>query len=305
MPASAKSVGFTSPLPLISFSQTKRQKIHDAPRCCVPNSVESTVGLATDAISKALQDGHTRILINALIPGLNPALEQSFPFSSSLLNTLSASLVTKTPKLQALPNSSLLFASSGTAAAATAQFRRDNPDGTTNIASASFSGRDTAEGRTSSHCNVIINPISSRGDPVMDDLQLVMSENPDATWILLNPQLGVDRAAVGMRENSRRAAFIESFTNTFYLRPLFEIQRPRLNAVERGSLLFTYGNPWKVFSLVGGQYVLADELDRMPDPEEITSCIKRCDRRCKDQPQSSATGLDVELRRLFGFLKGQ
>lgn len=49
----------------------------------------------------------------------------------------------------------------------------------------------------------------------MHELETVISETPDATWILLNQQLDNDRAAVGMKENSSHAAFLESFTNVF------------------------------------------------------------------------------------------
>lgn len=189
-----------------------------------PNSLSSTVTLATAAISKAIQDGNKRLVISALIPGVNPALEQNFPFSVSLLNTLAKSLVTATPELKSTPTS-LIFQSAGTAAAAAAQFSRDDQqsqteDGLQLISTSSYASRDISRERTSPHTNVIVNPVSSCGDPIVDDLENVISENPEATWLLFNPQLDVDRAAVGMRENTRRAAFVSSFTNTFYYRPL-------------------------------------------------------------------------------------
>lgn len=203
-----------------------------------PTSLESTVSLATRAITNAIEDGHSRLLVTALIPGLNPAIEQTFPFSSSLLNTLSKSLVTNTPlgKTISSESSSLLFPSTGAAAAAAAQYSRDakaqdiNTNDAQNvkdsdgleplIKTSSYASRDALADRTSSVSNIIINPVTNRGDPIMDDLETVISENPLAKWLLLNPDFGVDRAAVGMRESSRRTAFLESFEMTFYFRNL-------------------------------------------------------------------------------------
>lgn len=198
-----------------------------------PTSLESTVTLATSALNKAIEDGNKRLLVTALIPGLNPLIEQTVPLSSSLLQILAKSLVTHTSSLNS-NSSALLFSSSGFAAAAAAQILRErqdvrlvsNEENSTSdnqppkITTASFARRDIIDGRTSPNCNVIVNPISSRGDPVMDDLETILSENEQATWLLLNPDLGVDRAAVGMHENTRRSTFLQSFVNTFYFRNL-------------------------------------------------------------------------------------
>lgn len=196
-----------------------------------PTSLELTVPLATQAITDALDAGHTRLRLNALIPGLNPAVEQSYPYSVAALNTLARSVIVFNSQLSQVPSCSLLFSSTGAAAMASSQYIRDESRYTyseseqmaaipVEINMASFAKRDAKAARTSPHVNVIVAPISSRGDPVMDDIDEIMLENPEATWILLNADFGVDRAAVGMRESNRRAAFIASFTEAFYFRNL-------------------------------------------------------------------------------------
>lgn len=219
----------------------------------LPTSLEDTVSLATKAISHAIQAGHKRIGVNALIPGLNPVIEQTVPYSSSSLNILAKGLVQYTPELNATPSSSLLFSSAGTAAAATAQYARstvaegqpaEESQGTA-VSTSSYSKRDFNPGRTSPCTNVIVAPISSRGDPIMDDLEKVIAESPDSTWLLLNPQLGEDRAAVGIQESSRRAAFSDTFVNAFYFRNLVRktLLLPNLHASTTIILVLTY--PWK------------------------------------------------------------
>lgn len=87
------------------------------------------------------------------------------------------------------------------------------------IAIASYYRRDFYEGRTKD-VNFIVSPVSNRGDSVMDDLDTILSEAPDAVWVLVNAALTLDRAAVGMSENKRRQDFLESFTEVFYFRNL-------------------------------------------------------------------------------------
>lgn len=228
--------------PSHQLSLSKRKHVL---KCCAsteksdlkpPTSLESTVSLATQAITNAIGDGHKRVGVTALIPGLNPLIEETVPYSAALLNILAKGLVQYTPQINDEASSSppaLLFASAGTAAAAAAQYKRDAPTTAGNVTeefqieTASFSKRDGKANRTSPSANVIVAPVSSRGDPIMDDLETIIKENDDALWILLNPDFGADRAAVGMRENARRASFEESFRDTFYFRSLVSKIRKR------------------------------------------------------------------------------
>lgn len=268
-------------------------------------------------MSQALSNGHRKLLINAKIPGLNPALEQIFPFSSSLLNIVSRSLITQTPNLSNLPSACLLFSSSGSSAQASAQYARDDsllpsiPSSSLSLWTASYAQRDmggNSDGCTSEYANVIVNPVTSRGDPIMDALEMTVQQNPQATWILLNPDLGADRAAVGMRESARRADFQQQFTTAFYYRPLFEIQRPKLDAVERGALLFTFGGPWRVFALVDGAFVPSAKFDTCPSDDRIEAALKETTwaaRRAEGGSQAQAEGLDAEIAKLFARLFGK
>lgn len=201
-----------------------------SPTCCtqpptpppaqpqLPTNLPSTITFAAAAASKALATGATRIKVTALIPGLNPQLEEAVPYSSQTLYTLARGIAISTPALRTL-STTLLFPSSGDAAAAAAFYRREISEDAS-VRTASYFRRDGKEGRVSTDANVIVAPISSRGDRVMDDLESVISEAPDAIWVLLNADLDVDRASVGMAENERRASFIRAFINAFYFRNL-------------------------------------------------------------------------------------
>lgn len=82
----------------------------------------------------------------------------------------------------------------------------------------------------------------------------------------------------------------------------FEIQRPILKPIERGALLYCYGQRWQVFALIEEEYVLVDELDHMPDPNKITAMINfACAKARKERSPKPRAGFDVEIRRLFGF----
>lgn len=257
-----------------------------SPTCCtqpptpppaqpqLPTNLPSTITFAAAAASKALATGATRIKVTALIPGLNPQLEEAVPYSSQTLYTLARGIAISTPALRTL-STTLLFPSSGDAAAAAAFYRREISEDAS-VRTASYFRRDGKEGRVSTDANVIVAPISSRGDRVMDDLESVISEAPDAIWVLLNADLDVDRASVGMAENERRASFIRAFINAFYFRNLFEVRRPKLTAVERGALYFSYPGPWSVYAIdeeAMGYYLVAED-DDMPRPDRITALIR-------------------------------
>lgn len=322
------------PLPRITHAQVSPSSICRRPSiCCAsspdpPTSIEAAVALAAKSVDNAISAGVKRVRVTALIPGLNPIAEDTYPFSLSLQNILARALVTQTSTLSALPDASLLFESAGTAAAASAQYTRDagetyvrgddddNNDDTVNnedgqsvrVKTASFAGRDFVEGRASKHANVLVAPVSSRGDPIMDDLEAVIREAPDAVWVLFNARLDVDRAAVGMAESTRRASFEESFEDIFYFRNLFEIKRPRLIAVERGAILKCFGQAYQVFGLADGEYVLGGESDELPLPDFLNGCVRRAraeavaqKKRARVQEDARVGGLNGAIRRLFGL----
>lgn len=82
----------------------------------------------------------------------------------------------------------------------------------------------------------------------------------------------------------------------------FEIQRPVLKPIERGALLYCYGHRWQVFALIEKEYVLAEELDHMPNTNKITSIINYASAKArKKRSPRPPVGFDVEIRRLFGL----
>lgn len=242
-----------------------------SPRACAPNpsawaatppptTVDGVVRLAAAAVDRAARDGHVRLRVDALPPGLNPAVEQTVPLSASLLAAVARAVVRGAPALAGLGDAALLFSSAGTAAAADAQFARagDGADGDgggeveglevdVTVSNASFSLRDAREGRASKGCNVLVAPKSARGDRVMDDLEAVMGEAEGATWILLNAELGLDRAAVGIRESGRRAAFEESFVQAFYFRNLVSCEFSTWRGVALSPLFVSLSVSLSVF----------------------------------------------------------
>lgn len=188
-----------------------------------PPDIDACVALASQSLTEILSAGTNRAHVIALIPGLNPLIEDAVPYSDTALNTLAYSLARTCPALTSQPDLSILFKSTGTAAAAEVALRlpEDLP-----ITFASYFRRDGGdkESRVSQHANIVVNPVSLRGDRVMDDLETVMAEAPDAMWVLLNPDLGRERASVGMREIARRDQFMQGFTNAFYFRNLVRTQ---------------------------------------------------------------------------------
>lgn len=206
-----------------------------------PTSIESTIALASAAVSDAIDAGEKRLRVSALIPGLNPLVEDAYPYSTAALNKLARGIILDTPQLGAAASCSLMFQSSGSAALATKQFSREDAlseaqttrqeHPSVEISTTSYAMRDASSNRSSPDTNVIVAPTSSRGESIMDALESVIADDPSATWLLLNPDLTLDRAAVGMGESTRRATFLQSFSEAFYFRNIVSLQQlPPSNA---------------------------------------------------------------------------
>lgn len=65
----------------------------------------------------------------------------------------------------------------------------------------------------------------------------------------------------------------------------FEIQKPVLKTIERGSIMYTFGQKWKAYALINDDYVIADEFDYLPSADELTASIKKCSRK-KGEPET-------------------
>lgn len=199
------------------------RNVSQSPPLTPPTSIEQTLSLAAISLDRALSSGIKRAKITALIPGLNPLIEETVPYSDSLLNTFSYSLTRHSDTLSSCSSVALLFKSAGTAAAARFQYP-DNDDACVRFES--YFRRDArTDAPASPHANVIVNPTSARGDNIMDDLETVVERAPDALWVVLNADMGVDRAAVGMRESARRDRFLNSFVDVFYIRNLVSFKK--------------------------------------------------------------------------------
>ena len=240
-----------------------------------PTTLAQTTALATAALSRAIHAGHHRIRINALIPGLNPLIEDTFPYSSQTLQLLVRSLLTDTPSLAQVPDAVLLFPSDGGAAAAASVYSTNPLPSSEHVRTSSFAVRDlvAVDGRVSAHANVLVAPVCRRGDDIMNQLTTVISEAPDAVWILFNAAFDADRAAVGIKEMTRRSHFENSFVNAFYYRGLYKIKRPSLIAVEKGALLYLYPGPWNIFSFSAGKYKLVEQMQHMPTVNDISRIL--------------------------------
>lgn len=223
--------------------------------------------LASQSVKAALQAGHGRVRVDAIIPGLNVRVEETYPYSSATLNTVALQTALNSGLVGDAQRCALLFASAGAAAAARTQYRRDGVALPEQLDTASFSDAPSAD------ANVVVAPVATRGDALLPVLEAAVGRAPHAVWVLLNADLSGDRAAVGMRESARRARFEDSFERAFYFRNLFAVRRPTLQAVERGAVLFRFGEGWSVFALRTDGYELVKRSDTMPSAEELTSAV--------------------------------
>lgn len=237
------STAFGSPLQLHPFY---RHDVQSSPRVYAsasnrdqhpspspPTTIGETITLASEGVCNAFDAGHKRVRVNALIPGLNTMVEDAYPYSVASLQSLARGIVLGTPPLRSLPSCSLLFESSGSAAMASQQYAQEDKtfmtssslpaDASVKVVTSSFAMRDSSSSRSSPDANVIVAPTSVRGDRIMDAMDAIINENPSATWLLLNPDLSLDRAAVGMAESTRRSSFIASFCEAFYFRNIVSI----------------------------------------------------------------------------------
>lgn len=207
-----------------------QRRVRAAPRACarVPANVGQSVAAASAAIDSAAADAVRRMQVALLVPGLNVQLENSFPYSDALLYTIVASLARS--GVLAGAEVSLLFKSAGTAAA----FQNEHRPLPDNVSVASFFGRDTPGAGQRPRVvqapgfNVVVNPVSARGDPVLRDIRALVETAPDASWILLNPDFSGDRSALGVRDITEQNAFLDTFRQVYYFRNLVRSFHPFL-----------------------------------------------------------------------------
>lgn len=241
-----------------------------------------------------------RAAVNLLTPGLNPALEDTYPYSESALCDAAALLALAAVRAYpAAPHVALLFKSAGNAASARAYYTSPASPAPSSFAEAlaagdisigSFAGRDAARPRpdAAAPCPpravvVVVNPVSARGDPVVADVRALVEAGeaaaPDTAptaHVLLNPDFDADVSALGMRDRAERDSFLKSFESSYYLRTLASIARPSLLATERGALLRAAPGRYGVFALdASGAYELVKEFDERPDRNQVTNAFEK------------------------------
>lgn len=266
--------------PLTCFSKRQSAARSSATHSCarlVPNDVPSLVTLAADAYAAAGRPARARL--TALIPGLNPALEETFPYSDRLLCDVALALARATANRRRVR---LLFKSAGTAAAASQYYAKGSQEGPLgeDISLASFNKRDSSRDGTplvsSGELGIFVNPKNSIGDPVILDVQHVVDTAPaDASWILFNHDFTADRNALGLAEQTRRTAFVESFCEVFYFRSVFVFVRPQLIPLEKGVLLRAYPDPYTVYRLMqpSAEYKVVQTFNKLPRGHEVTDAL--------------------------------
>jgi Domain of unknown function (DUF1995) len=292
-----------------------------SPQCCasvpspaVPTSFSEAVAGAAAALSTAAAP---RATVSALVPGLNPALEDTAPYSDATLCDLALGLAVALSGCTDPPRRvALLFKSAGTAAAARAYYTASSPL-LPSLSIASFAARDAARAAPSQPpprvvpvgaVGIFVNPVNSRGDPVdRDDVQpLVEREGDESDFILLNPDFAADSSALGVAEMSRRASFLRTFVCAYYFRSVFSIKRPSL-AIERGAVLRVYPSDFAVYSLDSrsGEYRRVAEFSGEDPPQrhQITAAIEsgQASGAAQTRAPKHDAGVDDSLTTIVAF----
>lgn len=200
----------------------------------MPQNLNEVVQGCARGIDLAFVSGHRRLQVRALVPGLNSALEDAFPYNEKLLQMLTLSLVRTSSVLIEAPRVALLFKSAGTAAAAQQAYLKANEPMPPNLDLGAYDGSPLSaiDDNGNGAVRVIVNPISARGNPILPDIETAVKEEPRATWILLNADFTADRSALGIRELDRRAAFLNTFVDVFYFRNLVRCTYASSNGLE-------------------------------------------------------------------------
>ncbi len=258
---------------LRSYATCKRPRYRctATPPVTVPANINEVVQTCASGLDRASAAGYKRMRVRALVPGLNPGLENNFPYNEKLLLMLVLSLARTASLTSKAERVNLRFKSAGTAASALKTYGEGEPL-PANIHLAVYDDPNDTEGDV----NIIINPVAARGNPVLAEIERALGRAPEATWILFNPDFSADRSALGMRDQTKRDEFLKQFVDAFFFRNLFEISRPKLIPIEKGALLRTaHDNPWIVFSLVNGEFVVAGEFENEPTPIQISNTAEK------------------------------
>ena len=209
-----------------------------------------------DADARAEPDAELRLRIDALVPGLNPALASCASVDGG--NAILAVLTALAPVLaRRRASTKFLFPSAGDAAGAAAalgcgsdgQCATDADGGDGRVALSFLAPRALAPG---DDALVFVRPINAVGDAVVLDVEATLAAARAAhaaraaprrrplVAVLLNPELG-QVVALGIQEKDRRDAFVGSFGPAFYFRNLVRVSRASAaDSRERGALAYRH-----------------------------------------------------------------
>lgn len=244
----------------------------------VPRNINEVVQECVSGIDRASAAGIRRMRIRALIPGLNPALEDTFPYSEKLLLMCVLSIARTSQVCLGCTQVNLRFKSAGTAASALQAFGADEDNPLpANVNITTYVDDDDSDDDSDS-VNIVINPVAARGNPVLEEIEAAVGKSPGGTWLLFNPDFTADRAARGMKDQQKRAEFIESFVDVFYFRNLFVISRPKLIPIEKGAIVYVHRDDeqWVTYALLEGDYKMAHRYSALPSPTEISNGVQNC-----------------------------
>jgi len=251
------------------------------PASTIPMSPDEVVKQAQESLSSAVAAGVRKIRCDLLTPGLNPILEDRFPFDEKQIFGIAFQLAETFPTLK----TTMLFESQGTAASAQAYYQRQRGSLPPNIRLGVTAGKQVIRDNIQAGQDVtpdvsaddpadiyfVVRPKNSRGDSVILAVEQAVEKVDGATWVLLNPMLDDAGDAAGIGERDRQRAFLSQFESAYQFRGLFTIQRPSLVPRERGLILHTFGSTWATFRFNQGSYEKIKDFDSEPSRTQINS----------------------------------
>lgn len=284
--------------------------------CAVPRTVGHAAVQASVSLMRALEDGQRMLRCEALLPGLNPRLESACSLDERLLYLLAFELAR--PILGAGRSTMLLFDSAGAAASAEAAYAQlygePPPEGAMQFCALANKPvtRDEARGLNTMQCGperrpahdycprvsadspcdayVVVRPRNSRGDAVVLALMQAHAKVPDATWIIVNPELDDTqlRYTFGIKETSMHAAFLRGFQQVFLARGMYLVKRPSMSVKERGHLGMRYGEPWQALKRTADGFALLRSFDEYAADDASAE-----DARTKQRRQPTQAEIDA------------
>lgn len=215
----------------------------------VPAGYADATNLMANALLEVLTNTSSNrrqlLSLDLLTPGLNPKLEQKAILSQEYLFDLVRSLIPPLEQSRRFRRVQLMFQSMGDAAGYqkySFQVQDPLPDW---IALADV---DYGRVRPDDDCLIFITSKNHVGDPVISEIQKIVTDYPAATCIFLNCDLR-DRVTSGIVSKGQRDEFRSSIEPVFYFRNVVQIERPSLVPMELGAMLFTPSTGWTLYGI--------------------------------------------------------